>query len=55
MPGITAILIVILLISAVFGVFTKNRGVRLAAWFVVGVCLMGFMLYFSATPHILQR
>lgn len=55
MIGITAILTIGFLAGAAVGIIVKPRGVRIAAWCVAAICLIGLLLFAWALPRMLQR
>jgi hypothetical protein len=55
MIGITAILTIGFLAGAAVGIVVKHRGVRMAAWGVSGICLLGLLLFAWALPRMLPR
>jgi hypothetical protein len=56
MLGITSVLATIVLAGIVVGICAKNRTVRIVAWCVSGICVLGFVLFVVfALPRLLQR
>lgn len=56
MFGITSLLIAVVLTGIVVGICSKNRTVRIAAWCVSGICILGFVFFVMfALPRLLQR
>jgi hypothetical protein len=55
MLGITGILTIGVFTSAVVGILAKTRGVRIAAWSVTALCIIGLLLFACALPYLLRR
>ena len=56
MLSITSVLTIVVIVSIIVGIFAKKRIVRVAAWCVAGICIIGYVLFVVfVLPHLLQR
>lgn len=55
MPGITAVLILGVVIGAGVGFLGKRRAVRVAGWCVCGFFAISMLLFVCMLPRLLQR
>jgi hypothetical protein len=56
MLSITSVLAIVVIVSIVTGIFVKKKIVRVAAWCVAGICVIGYVLFVVLiVPHLLQR
>ncbi len=56
MLSITSVLAIVVIVCIIAGIFVKKKIVRVAAWCVAGICVIGYVIFVVFIgPHLLQR